>query len=90
MLSRLLCTPLGRRLLCACGALELSEHLRRLMLTAPDTGLERGFSLNSPSSDVHAKLRQRLGRLDVPLGCRVVKRRCSMNILRLLVHAKLH
>ena len=36
LLSRLLCTLAGRRLLCACGtfelSFELSEHLRRLMI----------------------------------------------------------
>jgi hypothetical protein len=33
--SCLLCTLAGRRLLCACSALELSEHLRHLMVTLP-------------------------------------------------------
>jgi hypothetical protein len=40
VLPSLLCTLPGRRLLCACGALELSfelsEHLRHLMVTYPD------------------------------------------------------
>jgi hypothetical protein len=44
LLSRLLCTLSGRRLLCACDALELSfelsEHLRHLMVTEPDAELE--------------------------------------------------
>jgi hypothetical protein len=48
LLSGLLCTLAGRRrLLRACGAFELPQHLRRLMVTEPDTHLESGLSSDS-------------------------------------------
>jgi hypothetical protein len=72
LLSRLLGTLLGRRLLCACGALELLEHLRHLMVTEPDADLERGLSIDRSSRDVRAELRQHLHRLHVPGDCRPV------------------
>jgi hypothetical protein len=72
LLSRLLGTLLGRRLLCACSAFELSEDLRRLMVTRPDAGLQRGLSIDRSSSDVRAELRQHLHRLHVPVECRHV------------------
>jgi hypothetical protein len=34
--------------------LELSEHLRHLMVTEPDTDLERCLSATRPSSDVRS------------------------------------
>jgi hypothetical protein len=70
--SRLLCTLPGRRLLCASGALKLSEHLRRLMVTLLDADLEQCVSVVHPSSGVRSQLRQHRHRLYVPVECRVV------------------
>jgi hypothetical protein len=44
----MLCTLAGLcRLLCASGAFELPQQLRRLMLTVADAGLESSLSVDS-------------------------------------------
>jgi hypothetical protein len=40
----------------ACGAFELPQQLRRLMVTEPDTGLERRLSIDSLCIYLHAHL----------------------------------
>jgi hypothetical protein len=71
--SCLLCTLAGRRrLLCACGAFELPQQLRRLMVTMADADLERSVSAGSLCIYLRAELHQQLDRLNVALECRLM------------------
>jgi hypothetical protein len=88
----LLSTLAGRRrLLCACELeFELPQHLRRLMVTRQDAGVERSLSVLILCIYLRAELHQRLDRLHVPVECRHMQRRLSSRSLRLLVRAELH
>jgi hypothetical protein len=81
-----------RRLQCACGAFELPQHLRRLMLTELAAGLERCVSSIILRIHLRIELRQHVDRLHLPRACCIVHsaaRRRSSRIPRILVRAEL-